>query len=141
MGGRIMAIDYGQKRLGVAISDPTATLARPVAVIERSKGQDGLAGLARLMDDYEIERIVIGYPRTLSGKVGPQAVVVEDFIKALQRVIPVPVDRYDERLSSKEAKTWLAQMGVRGQKAKGVVDKVAAALVLQSYLDRRARGA
>jgi len=141
MSGRIMAIDYGQKRLGVAVSDPTATLAQPVAVIERLKGQDGLAGLARLMDDYEIERIVIGYPRTLSGKVGPQAAVVEDFIKTLKRVFPVPVDRYDERLSSKEAKTWLAQMGVRGQKAKGAIDKVAAALILQSYLDRRARRA
>ena len=141
MSGRIMGIDYGSKRLGVAISDTSATLAQPVAVIERSPSEDGLAGLAKLVDDYEIERIVIGYPRTLSGDVGPQAVVVDDFIKSLRGVFHVPVDRYDERLSSKEARTWLAQMGVRGRKAKGAIDKVAAALVLQSYLDRRARGA
>ena len=141
MSGRIMGIDYGSKRLGVAISDTSATLAQPVAVIERSPGQDGLAGLAKLVDDYEIKRIVIGYPRTLSGEVGPQAVVVDAFIKSMRGVFHVPIDRYDERLSSKEARTWLAQMGVSGREAKGSIDKVAAALVLQSYLDRRARGA
>lgn len=141
MSGRIMGIDYGSKRLGVAVSDTSATLAQPVAVIDRSQGRGGLAGLAKLVDEYEIERIVIGYPRTLSGDVGPQAVVVDDFIKVLRGAFHLPIDRYDERLSSKEARTWLAEMGVRGRKAKGTIDKVAAALVLQSYLDKRAGGA
>lgn len=136
-----MGIDFGSKRLGVAVSDPTATFAQPVAVIERSKGRDGLAGLAQLFEDYDIAGIVVGCPKTLAGELGKQAAAVDDFIKTLRKVFHVPIDMYDERLSSKEANVWLAQMGVRGKKAKGVVDKMAAALILQSYLDRKARGA
>jgi putative Holliday junction resolvase len=134
-----MAIDFGGKRLGIAVSDVSATLAQPVTVIDRSRAQDYIAALAKLFKDYDVERIVIGYPRTLAGEAGPQAAVVDEFIKTLQGAFRLPVDRYDERLSSKEALTWLAQMGIRGRKARQAVDKVAAALILQSYLDREAR--
>ena len=138
--GRIMAIDFGSKRLGIAVSDSSATLAQPVTVIQRTQESEDLEQLFRLAADYDVQRIVVGYPRTLRGEAGPQAAVVEKFIRKIKQRSGLPVDRYDERLTSKEARTWLAQMGVRGRKADALVDKMAAALILQSYLDRRTGG-
>ncbi len=143
MSGRIMAIDFGSRRLGIAVSDISATLAQPVTVIDRAAAPDYLAALAQLVKDYDIARIVVGYPKTLAGQRGPQAAQADQFIKGLRSAFGLPVDRYDERLSTKEALAWLSRMGIAGRKAKGAVDKVAAALILQSYLDRkpRSRGA
>ncbi len=135
-----MGIDYGSKRLGVAISDSSATLAQPVTVVERSKIANDLMALAKLAKDYDVEEIVVGYPLSLSGVAGKQAAVVESFIKKLEVEFGLPVAKYDERLSSKEADVWLKQMGVRGKKARKRIDRVAAALILQSYLDRKTRG-
>lgn len=133
-----MGIDFGSKRLGIAVSDPSTTLAQPVTVIDRSVEPDYLAALAKLIKEYDVYKIVVGYPRTLGGAVGPQAAAVDKFIDNVEEALSISVVRYDERLSSKEAMTWLAQMGIHGQKAKLVVDKTAAALILQSYLDREA---
>ena len=141
MSGRIMAVDYGEKNLGIAVSDVSATLAQPVGVIERSELRADLERLAKLARDYDVKRIVVGYPRTLAGTAGPQARAVDVFIKRLEKAFNLPVDRYDERLSTREAKSWLAEMGIRGEKAKAAVDKVAAALVLQSYLDKKGKEA
>ena len=135
-----MGIDYGSKRLGVAISDSSATLAQPVTVVERSKIANDLMALAKLAKDYDVEEIVVGYPLSLTGVAGKQAAIVDSFIKKLEVEFALPVAKYDERLSSKEADVWLKQMGVRGQKAIKKIDSVAAALILQSYMDRKIRG-
>ncbi|MCK4267489.1 MAG: Holliday junction resolvase RuvX [Actinomycetia bacterium] len=137
---RIMGIDYGSKRLGVAISDSSATLAQPVTVVERSKIANDLMALAKLAKDYDVEEIVVGYPLSLTGVAGKQAAIVDSFIKKLEVEFALPVAKYDERLSSKEADVWLKQMGVRGKKARKKIDSVAAALILQSYMDRKIRG-
>ena len=135
-----MGIDYGSKRLGVAISDSSATLAQPVTVVERSKIANDLMALAKLAKDYDVEEIVVGYPLSLTGVAGKQAAIVDSFIKRLEVEFALPVAKYDERLSSKEADVWLKQMGVRGTKARKKIDSVAAALILQSYRDRKIRG-
>ncbi len=135
-----MGIDYGSKRLGVAISDSSATLAQPVTVVERSKIANDLMALAKLAKDYDVEEIVVGYPLSLTGVAGKQAAIVDSFIKKLEVEFALPVAKYDERLSSKEADVWLKQMGVRGKKARKKIDSVAAALILQSYMDRKIRG-
>lgn len=134
-----MGIDYGSKRLGVAISDSSATLAQPVTVVERSKIANDLMALAKLAKDYDVEEIVVGYPLSLTGVAGKQAAIVDSFIKKLEVEFALPVAKYDERLSSKEADVWLKQMGVRGKKARKKIDSVAAALILQSYMDRKIR--
>jgi putative holliday junction resolvase len=126
--------------LGVAVSDISGSLAKPVAVIHRTGLGADLASIGRLLEEYEVGLIVVGMPRTLAGELGKQAAEVETFIGRLKKAFGLPIERYDERLSSKEAKVWLAQMGLKRRKAKESVDKVAAALVLQSYLDKKARG-
>ncbi|HEB12590.1 MAG TPA: Holliday junction resolvase RuvX [Actinobacteria bacterium] len=138
---RIMAIDYGSKRLGVAVSDISGTLAQPVMVVKRTRNKQDMAILKKLAKEYDVHKIVIGYPLTLAGTEGPATAVVESFIERLREALNLPIVKYDERLSSKEAQTWLGQLGIRGQKARSKVDKVAATLVLQSYLDSEARGA
>jgi putative Holliday junction resolvase len=139
--GRILAIDYGEKRLGVAVSDPSRRVAYPSTVIERSGMKRDIERLAALIEESEVVRIVVGNPRTMGGREGPQAALVKSFIVELQRVFSLPIETYDERLSSKEARASLAAAGIGGRKAKGKIDKVAAALFLQSYLDRQARRA
>jgi putative holliday junction resolvase len=138
---RVLAIDYGTKRLGIAVSDISGSLARPVTVIHRTGLRADLASIGRLVEEHDVDLIVVGMPRTLAGELGKQAAEVETFIGRLKDAFDLPVDRYDERLSSKEAKVWLAEMGLKGRKAKESVDKVAATLVLQSYLDKKTRGA
>ena len=137
---RVMAIDFGAKRLGVAVSDLTGVLAQPVTVIARSRIKEDLVLLAKVIEEYAIKRIVVGNPRTLAGAEGSQSARVHEFIKVLKRTFNLPVDLYDERLSSKQAMDRLADTGIRGRDAKASVDKVAAALVLQAYLDRRRAG-
>ncbi len=136
-----MAIDYGSKRLGVAVSDISGTLAQPVMVVKRARSKQDMVILKKLVKEYDVHKIVVGYPLTLAGTEGPQSAVVERFIKRLKETLNLPIVKHDERLSSKEAQAWLAQLGIRGQKAKSKVDKVAATLFLQSYLDKEARGA
>jgi putative Holliday junction resolvase len=135
--GRILAIDFGEKRLGVAVSDPSQRLAYPLEVIERSALKQDIERLAALIDESGATKIVVGNPRTMAGREGPQAALVKKFIRELQLNFNLPIETYDERLSSKEARASLARAGIRGRKVKGKIDKVAAALFLQSYLDRQ----
>lgn len=125
--------------MGLAISDPAACVAQPLTVLERPGERQNLSALVELINEYSVDEIVIGYPKTLGGEVGPQAQEVDRFIDSLSQVATVPVVRYDERFSSKEARAVLGRMGVRGKKAKGRLDQTAAAIILQSYLDKRAR--
>ena len=125
---KVMALDYGSARTGVAVSDPTGTLARPLGVVERASAESGLAELARLVRDEEVERIVVGLPLTMSGTRGAQVVETERFVDALNGVVDVPVEFFDERFT-----TDLAQ---RTPQAAAGVDALAAAHLLADWLQR-----
>ena len=127
---RVLALDYGAARTGVAVSDPSGTLARPVGVVRRAATEAGLAELARLVTEHEAERVVVGLPLTLRGEHGRQATETQAFVTALAAALPVPVETADERFT-----TALAQrFGGEAQE-----DAAAAAHLLQGWLDREAR--
>jgi putative Holliday junction resolvase len=123
---KVLALDYGRARTGVAVSDPTGTVARPLCVVERAGTDDGLARLVQLVAQEAAERVVVGLPLTLQGSRGEQARETEDFVRALRSRIGVPVDTFDERFT-----TDLAE---RTEAAKAAEDARAAAHLLSSYL-------
>jgi len=127
---RVLALDYGSARTGVAVSDATGTIARPVCVVPKAATEAGLAEVARLATENEAERIVVGLPLTLRGDHGKQAAETELFVTALRALVGVPVETADERFT-----TALAQrFGGNAPE-----DAVAAAHLLQGWLDREAR--
>ena len=127
---RVLALDYGSARTGVAISDASGTLARPVCVVKKAATEKGLAELARLVAENEVEHIVVGLPLTLRGEHGKQAAETELFVMTLRALVEVPIDTADERFT-----TALAQrLGGRAPE-----DAVAAAHLLQGWLDAEAR--
>jgi putative Holliday junction resolvase len=121
----VLALDYGAARTGVAISDPTGTLAAPVGVVERAASRDGLASLEAIVREQGVERVVVGLPLTLRGELGVQARETQEFVEALRHTLPVPVETYDERFT-----TALAA----GAGGAAEEDARAAAHLLQSYL-------
>lgn len=127
---RVLALDYGAARTGVAVSDASGTLARPVCVVKKAATEAGLTEVVRLVRELEAERIVVGLPLTLRGEHGKQAAETEVFVAALAALIEVPVETADERFT-----TALAQRF--GGSAPE--DAIAAAHLLQSWLDRAAR--
>ncbi len=138
---RVMAIDFGSRRLGVAVSDPTGLVAQPLTVIVRTDPVADIEAISKLIDDLQVARIVIGNPITLAGQEGRQSAIVREFAGDVEAAIDLPVDVYDERLSSKEARRRLQETGGDRRKDKGRIDQIAAALFLQSYLDGQARRA
>jgi putative holliday junction resolvase len=122
---RIMALDFGSARTGVAVSDPTGVVARPLAVVERAGGEAGLAEIVRLAREQEVDEVVVGHPLTLRGERGEQARAAERFAKALRAAIDVPVVLFDERFT-----TDLAQQ----DSSASPEDARAAAHLLSSYL-------
>jgi len=134
---RILALDVGDKRIGVAISDPSQLLARSLKVIQRGSRQEDFAAVARLVEEYEVEKVVVGYPRSLDGTVGEQADKVERYAAGLAKAMDVPVLLWDERFSTVSAERLMREAGSRGKKKRERVDAVAAAVILQDYLDSR----
>jgi putative holliday junction resolvase len=124
---KVLALDFGSARTGVAMSDPTGTIAKPIGVVERAATETGLAQLAALVRVEEVERVVVGLPLTLRGARGEQADETERFVTALRATVGVPVDTFDERFT-----TDLAEQTSNGE---GSVDAVAAAHLLSSYLE------
>jgi len=127
---RILALDHGTKRIGVAVSDETKTIAQPLEYILT---EPFAAFLDRLKK--EIDLILIGQPRNMDGSYGPAAQKVETFVGVLKTAVTVPIKMWDERLTSTMANRILIQGNVRRDKRKEKVDKMAAAILLQSYLD------
>jgi putative Holliday junction resolvase len=123
---KVIALDYGSARTGVAVSDPTGTVARPVGVIEQAGTDAGLERLAALVREHEAERVVVGLPLTLRGERGEQADETETFVTALRKTLNVPVESFDERFT-----TDLAEQGGGGSHP---IDARAAAHLLESYL-------
>ena len=132
---RILALDHGTKRIGVAVSDETKTIALPLEYILTEPFAPLLDRLKKILGEKEIDLILIGQPRNMDGSYGPAAQKVEAFVAVLKTAIPVPIKMWDERLTSAMANRALIQGGVRRDQRKEKVDKMAAAILLQSYLD------
>ena len=131
-----LCLDMGARRIGVAVSDPTGMLARPLDTLPGGEPAAAFAERLRpLVRDTDAQRLVIGLPKRLSGAHGPEAVAVEAVATELQELLRMPVILWDERLSTVEATRRLVESGVRPKRRKQLVDRVAAALILQNYLD------
>lgn len=137
---RILAIDPGSKRVGLALSDPTATIAQALATIPATPAGTLAARLAQIARTNDAARIVVGLPRRLDGSRGPEAMAAQDLADAVRRASGLPVELVDERLTSVAAERSLIAGGVRRDKRRLSVDRVAATLMLQSHLDRRRAG-
>ncbi len=155
---RILGLDVGERRIGVAAADSEMRVALPVGVVERVEPAADADAIARLMEEQKAEALVLGLPISLNGSLGPQAQLVRDFGDQLAARLGLPVEYWDERLSTVEAQRRLAPPAGRGKQSKGGrsakgrpggrpsgrraprgrLDTVAAAIILQSYLDRRA---
>ena len=132
---RALGLDIGERRIGVAVSDPTGTVATPLVVLDARTLVRGGAQLRRLMEDYEPALLVVGLPLTLAGEEGPQAAIVKATVRRLLEPLGIPVAYHDERLSSTAANRAMAETGAGEKARRGSVDMVAASLLLQSYLD------
>src|SRR5881392_1149582 len=132
---RILAIDHGTKRMGIAVSDELKLIAQPLEFIPAEPFADFLARLKQLLHEKKVELIQVGMPRNMDGSYGPAALKVQDFVAALKNAVTVPIQTLDERLTSVQANRILIQGNVRRDKRKEKVDKMAAAILLQSYLD------
>ncbi len=139
MVGRIMALDPGEKRMGVAMSDEMGLIAQPLETHACGSAEEVVAHVRSLVEAHGVTEVVVGLPIRLNGEPGRAAERVRGFIERLEEVLEVPVVPWDERLTSKAAERMLIQANVSRSKRKGAVDRVAAAVLLQSYLDRRAR--
>jgi putative Holliday junction resolvase len=132
---RRLGLDIGERRIGVAVSDPSGTVATPLTVLDARSLARYASALRRLLDDYEVAEVVVGLPLTMSGESGPQADSVRATARRLLEPLGVPVVYHDERLSSAEARRAMSDAGADTRAQRGSVDMVAAALVLQAYLD------
>jgi putative holliday junction resolvase len=135
---RVLALDLGSKRIGVAVSDLTGTVASPLTVLERSKSRHhDHQRIVALVRDEKAGLVVIGLPLSLSGDEGPAARAARTEANAIATLVDVPIETFDERLTTVTAERALSEAGVRGRARREVVDKVAAAVILQAFLDRR----
>jgi len=132
---RVMALDHGTKRIGLALSDPTATIGQPLGYWPAAPFSAFLDRLKTLIREKEVSMILVGMPRNMDGSYGPAAAKVREFLAAVSASVTVPVKTWDERLTSVQANRLLIEGGVRRDKRKHKVDSLAAAVLLQSYLD------
>jgi len=136
--GRTVGLDVGDKRIGVAVSDPLGWTAQPLTVIQRSGIAKDIAALREATKDIEVERVVAGLPLEMNGEEGTQAARVRRFCQALAETTGLEVIYQDERLTTVQSERLLQTAGVRRERRKGLLDKMAAALILQSWLDGQA---
>jgi putative Holliday junction resolvase len=135
---RALGIDLGSKRIGIAVSDRSGTLASPLVVLQRSGSQKrDHAQIAALVVEEEAERVVVGLPLSLDGSIGRAAQAALDEAKALASVLDVPVETFDERFTTTTAHANLMERNMRAEARRRIVDKVAAAVMLQTWLDGR----
>lgn len=139
--GRILGVDFGEKRIGLAVSDPGGSIAFPREVM-RNPGKTGAAAyrVARFVRENDVEKVVVGMPFDMDGSRGKQAHRVASFVGLLRKALgdEVPVEEWDERMTTVEAGRAMRSAGVDARGQRGVVDKVAAALLLQAFLDHAA---
>ena len=137
---RILALDVGERRIGLALSDPTGVIASPIDAIELDDNEAAHERAARHASGFELSEIVVGMPYSMSGARGRQAGRVAAFVREFSKLVDVPVTTVDERLSTAQAERLLRGRGVEPSRDKGRLDSAAAAVILQSYLDSRRLG-
>jgi len=137
---RILALDVGSKTIGLAVSDPLGITAQGLETLRRKNKRTDFDALARVLEKYEVSEVVVGYPLRMSGAAGPQADRMAEFAEQLRERFQLPVHLWDERLTSAEANRVLRETAMSIRRRGQVVDRLAAVLILQSFLDRRAAG-
>lgn len=135
---RVVGIDLGSKRIGVALSDPTGTLASPYVVLQR-RGDRALdhQAIAAIVEEAEAARVVVGLPLSLDGTMGPAARAAAAEVEEMAAALPVPVETFDERLTTVTADKGMMELRMKADARRRVVDKVAAAVMLQAWLDKQ----
>jgi putative Holliday junction resolvase len=136
--GRRLGLDVGDARIGVALSDETDTLATGLITLTRVGPRKDVRAVADLVREHGVGEVVVGLPKRLDGTLGRQAEKVLAFVAALRAALPVPIETWDERLTTVEAERVLRLAGAKATTRKASIDRVAAVLILQSYLDARA---
>lgn len=137
---RIMALDVGSRTIGVACSDALHLTAQGIETIRRSSFANDFTRLQEIIDEYEVSKIIVGLPKNMNGSEGERVEKTRHFVEKMKEVIDLPVEYCDERLSTVMAQRSLIEADVSRKKRKGVVDKIAAVFILQTYLDRQGRG-
>jgi putative Holliday junction resolvase len=132
---RILALDHGTVRIGVAVSDELKMIAQPLEFIPAEPVDEFITRLKQILEEKQVEQIIVGMPRNMDGSYGPAAEKVRDFVELLRQSVSAPVRTWDERLTSVQANRLLIEGGVSRKDRKQKVDKTAAALLLQGYLD------
>jgi putative Holliday junction resolvase len=132
---RVLALDVGARRIGVAMSDATGTLATPLTTVRVRGVERAIAEIVELVRQHEVGTVVVGWPLNMNGDVGPQAKSVRTFGEALEAALGQPVAYFDERLTSVVAEQMLRDMGLKPEKRRERIDEVAASVILQDYLD------
>ena len=136
-GSRILALDYGTKRIGVALSDELGWTAQPLETFERRTLDRDVTHIASLVVAHEVGQVILGFPLQLDGREGPAVQAMREFAARLEQQLSVPLVLWDERMTTKAAEDLLIAADVSRKKRKGAVDRVAAAILLQSYLASR----
>lgn len=132
---RIMGLDYGERRIGVAMSDLFGWTAQGLEVIDQKVVKDPMGRIAELIKQYEVESIIVGLPKNMNGTIGPSGEYCMAFAEQIKQTLSLPVKLWDERLTTVSAERALLEADVSRRKRKLVIDKMAAAILLQSYLD------
>jgi len=132
---RVLGIDHGTKRIGLAISDELGVIAQPLEFVLAEPFDKFLARLKELIREKQVEMLLVGMPRNMDGSYGPAALKVQEFVAVLNETLTIPIKMWDERLTSAQANRFLIQGNMRRQKRKEKVDQTAAAILLQSFLD------
>jgi len=132
---KILGIDYGEKRIGLAVSDPSHTVAHSLKALERKGTRNYFKEIKSLVEENWVGRIVVGLPRNMDGSLGKKSKEVLDFVKELEKVVKVPVVTWDERLTTVSAERILREAELSREKRKTILDKLSACIILQSYLE------
>jgi len=132
---RLLGIDYGIKRIGIALSDPSGTMAHPMETIPVKSDGSHIQAIKKIIDAYRVEKLVVGLPYNMDGSLGSAGEAVLAWGENLEKTLGIPVDFWDERLTTSEAHEFLIHLNVKGKKRKGIVDKIAAGIILKDYME------
>lgn len=136
---KLLGLDYGDRRIGVALSDAFGWTAQGIEVIQRREDDSHLQRIAELAKLHEAEEVVVGLPKNMNGTIGPRGELCIEFAESLRELLGLPVHLWDERLTTVSAERTLLEADVSRKKRKQVVDKIAAGLILQNYLDSKSK--
>jgi putative Holliday junction resolvase len=134
---RLLGIDYGIKRIGIALSDPSGTMAHPLETIPVKPDGSHINEIQKIIRAYQVEKLVVGLPYNMDGTLGPAGEAAISWGENLGKTLGIPVDFWDERLTTSEAHDFLIHMKVKGKKRKDLVDKIAAGIILKDYMEAK----